>query len=176
MRSSRGSVAVTGLLCLVFVATWRAAQAAEDAKQGPAVERTRKTVRMLDDIYKSAVVLITEHYVNDTDDLPAGSAAIALFDAVKKKGWHEVRLLDATGKPIEDKNSPQDAFEKKAVEKLLAGETWYDEVIEKDGKPMLRAATPIPVVLQKCVMCHDHYADVKPGQPIGALSYTIPIE
>ena len=137
MRSSRGSVVVTGLVCLVFVASWQAAQAAEDAKQGPAVERTRKTVRMLDDVYKSAVVLITEHYVNDTDDLPAGSAAIALFDAVKKKGWHEVRLLDATGKPIEDKNSPQDAFEKKAVEKLLAGETWYDEVIEKDGQPML---------------------------------------
>ena len=26
------------------------------------------------------------------------AAAIALFDAIKKKGWHEVRLLDATGR------------------------------------------------------------------------------
>ncbi|MDA9857159.1 hypothetical protein N9D23_03505 [Rubripirellula sp.] len=53
-----------------------------------ATERTRDTVRMLDDVYKAAVVLITTHYVNDEDDLPAGTAAIALFDAVNKKGWH----------------------------------------------------------------------------------------
>ena len=70
-------------------------------KKDAALERTRKTVRMLDDIYKTTVVLITEHYVNDEDDLPAGTAAIALFDAIKKKGWHEVRLLDAKpGEPI----------------------------------------------------------------------------
>lgn len=71
----------------------------EKAPAEPAVERTRKTVRMLDDLYKTAVVLITTHYVNDTKDLSAGSAAVALFDAMKKKGWHEVRILDATGEP-----------------------------------------------------------------------------
>lgn len=141
-----------------------------------AVERTRKTVHMLDDVYKTAVVLITEHYVNDSDDLPAGSAAIALFDAIKKKGWHEVRLLDASGEPIEAKNSPQDDFEKTAVHKLKAGESWVEEVTTHDGKPMLRAATPIPVVLQKCTMCHPNYKNAKPNEPIGALSYTIPIE
>ncbi len=150
--------------------------AADDQPPDAAVERTRKTVRMLDDVYKSAVVLITEHYVNDEDDLPAGSAAIALFDAVKKKGWHEVRLLDATGEPLEDKNSPQDDFEKTAVKQLKAGKAWYDQVIEKDGKPYLRAATPIPVVMEKCTMCHDNYNDFKKGEPIGALSYTIAIE
>jgi hypothetical protein len=48
--------------------------------------------------------------------------------------------------------------------------------VEKDGKKYLRAATPIPVVLDKCVLCHAHYADAKPGTPIGALGYTIPIE
>ncbi|MFP6767962.1 MAG: hypothetical protein VB859_07325, partial [Planctomycetaceae bacterium] len=59
-----------------------------------AVNRTRKTVRMLDDIYKTAVVLITTHYVKDEDSLAAGSAAKALFAAIKKKGWHEVKILD----------------------------------------------------------------------------------
>lgn len=137
------------------------------------LERTRETVKMLDDIYKSAVVLITTHYVNEESDLAAGSAAIALFDAVKKKGWHEVRLLDATGDPIEANNSPQDAFEKAAVAKLKQGESWHEEVIEKDGKRYLRAATPVPVVLEKCTMCHDHYKQYKNGEPIGALSYTI---
>jgi hypothetical protein len=49
-------------------------------------------------------------------------------------------------------------------------------VIEKDGKRELRAATAIPVVLQKCVMCHPHYKDAKKGEPIGLLSYTLSIE
>jgi hypothetical protein len=69
-----------------------------------ALERTRKMVRMLDDVYKSAVVLITDKYVNDENDFPAGSAAIALFTAVKEKNWHEVKLLDVSGEPYNDEN------------------------------------------------------------------------
>ncbi len=143
-----------------------------------AVERTRKTVRMLDDVYKSAVVLITQHYVNDEDDLPAGSAAIALFDAVKKKGWHEVKLLDVSGEPYNDDNVAKDDFDKEATKRIKAGESWYEQVVkgDKKNKRSLRVATPIPVVLKKCVMCHPHYEDVKEGEAIGLLSYTIPIE
>jgi len=151
-------------------------QADDKAKDDPALKRTRKTVRMLDDVYKTAVVLITEHYVNDEDDLPAGTAAIALFDAIKKKGWHEVRLLDATGEPYDDKNVARDAFDREATKQLKAGSAFYDQVEKKDGKRYLRAATPIPVVSKKCVMCHSHYADAKKGEPIGLLSYTIAIE
>ncbi len=142
----------------------------------PAVERTRKTVRMLDDLYKTAVVLITTHYVNDTTDLSAGSAAVALFDAMKKKGWHEVRILDATGEPYNEANVPRDAFEREALRRLKSGLSWYDEVGQLNGQPVLRAATPIPVVLQKCAMCHPHYKDAKPGEAIGLLSYTIRVE
>ncbi len=145
-------------------------------KDDPALQRTRKTVRMLDDIYKTAVVLITKHYVNDESDLPAGSAAIALFAAIKDKGWHEVRLLDATGEPMEEANSPQDEFEKKAIAALKGGKGYYEQVVVKDGRRYLRAATPVPVVLKKCTMCHPHYEDYKKGEPIGALSYTLPIE
>ena len=163
-------------LLLSMTLTIRSTGADDGSKTDVPLERTRKTVRMLDDVYKSAVVLITQHYVNDEDDLPAGSAAIALFDAVKKKGWHEVRLLDASGDPLDDENSPRDAFEKAAVKQLKAGQPWYDNVVEKDGKRYLRAATPIPVVLKKCTMCHDNYNDFKENEPIGALSYTIPIE
>jgi len=150
--------------------------AAPDEVSEAAVERARREVRMLDDLYKSAVVLITENYVNEESDLAAGSAAIALFDAMKKKGWHEVRLLDVTGEPIDEDNLAQDDFERTAIEKLKAGKPYYDRIEMRDGKPQLRAATPIPVVLKKCTMCHDHYNDAKPGEPIGALAYTLPIE
>jgi len=141
-----------------------------------AVERTRKTVRMLDDIYKSAVVLITEHYVNDEDDLSAGSAAAALFAAVEAKGWHSARLVDATGQPYDEQNVADDDFEKEAIRRLQAGETYFDEVTERDGKPVLRAMTAVPVVLEKCVMCHAHYANAEEGQAIGGIAYIIPIE
>lgn len=165
--------ALIGLLCAMTVTY---GEADKPKKKDRALERTRKQVRMLDDIYKIAVVLITTHYVNDETDLPAGSAAIALFDAVKKKGWHEVRLLDASGEPIDDENTAKDAFEKASIAKLKAGESYYDEVVEKNGKRYLRAATPIPVVLEKCTMCHENYKSVKKGAPIGSLSYTLPIE
>ncbi len=131
---------------------------------------------MLDDVYKTAVVLITEHYVNDSDDLSAGSAAKALFAAVKEKGWHEVKLLDVSGEPYKEKNVAEDAFEKEAVKKMKAGEAWYDQITEKNGQRYLRAATPIPVVMKKCTMCHLNYNDAEKGAAIGLLSYTIPIE
>ena len=167
-------------LCAVFVGgvAWsmQVADGAGKKKKDPALERTRKTVKMLDDIYKTAVVLITTHYVNDEDDLPAGTAAIALFDAISKKGWHDVRLLDASGEPLKDKNVAKDDFEKAAVKQLKAGKPWYEEIVEKDKKRYLRAATPIPVVLKKCIMCHENYEDFKGSEPIGALSYKILIE
>jgi hypothetical protein len=157
---------------------WTAIHASEPTgeKGDPALERTRKQVRQLDDLYKTAVVLITEHYVTEDSDLPAGTAAKALFKAMKDKGWHEVRLVDATGKPIEEENAPADDFEREAIKQLKAGKTYYDQVVEgKDGR-QLRAATHVPVVMKKCIMCHDHYKQVKEGGAIGALCYKIRIE
>lgn len=145
------------------------------ARKDPAVERARREVKMLDDIYKTSIVLITTHYVHDDNDLPAGSAFKALFSAVEEKGWHKVRLLDATGEPYEEANLPKTAFEKKAIKQLLNGKAVYDEVIEKDGKRFLAAATAIPVVMDKCIMCHENYRNVPKGKAIGALGYQIPI-
>ena len=180
MRTPKRYFSLLGALIVTVTATtthFSGGAQAEEAKQSPAVERTRKTVRMLDDVYKTAVVLITEHYVNDEDDLPAGAAAIALFDAINKKGWHQVRLLDVTGQPYDDENVAKDAFEKQAVKKMKAGEAWFDKVEKgKEGKRTLRVATPIPVVMKKCVMCHPHYEDAKEGEAIGMLSYSMPIE
>ena len=151
---------------------------AQDAKttKDAALERTRKMVRMLDDIYKGGIVLITTHYVHEDSDLPAGKAFKMLFASAKEKGWHDVRLLDATGQPYNDENAPKDDFEKAAVKQLKDGKPYYEQVIRKDGKRYLRAVTPVPVVMKKCVMCHDNYEEVPAGKPIGALGYTVPIE
>ncbi len=141
-----------------------------------ALERTRKTVRMLDDIYKSAVVLITDKYVNDENDFAAGSAAIALFKAVKDKDWHEVKLLDVAGEPYNDENVAEDEFEKEAVRQMKAGQAYFDRVEKREDGRYLRAATAVPVVLEKCIMCHENYRQAKTGEAIGMLSYTLKIE
>lgn len=164
------------LLAAVGGTNLTAADAPAATPDAAALARTRKQVRMLDDLYKTAVVLITEHYVSEKADLAAGSAFQALFAAMKKKGWHEVRLLDATGQPYEEKNAPADDFERRAIAALKSGKPYFDEVVARDGKSYLRAATPIPVVMKKCTLCHEHYADAKPGEAIGALGYTILIE
>lgn len=156
---------------------WYVAQAADAPKvDEKALARTRKQVKMLDDLHKTAVVLITKHYVNENSDLPAGSAAIALFAAMKDKGWYESRLLDVSGEPYNKKNVPSDDFEKKAAAEIKAGKGYYDEVVSKDGKPYLRAATAVPVVMQKCTMCHENYKKFKGNEAIGAIGYLMPIE
>ena len=159
------------------------AQTAAADKQPPAkgpdkaaVERSRKMVKMLDNIYKQTVVLITDKYVHDEDDFAAGSAAVLLFANVSKSGSHQVRLIDATGTPYEPANVARDDFEKEGVKRLKAGADIYEQVVKIDGKDQLRALTPVPVVLKKCIMCHEHYREAKDGEPIGAISYIVPIE
>lgn len=154
--------------------------AAEGAKAGDAdkaaVERARKTVRMLDDVYKTAIVLITDKYVRDKKDYPAGRAAVAWFKAISQKGWHDVRIIDASGEPYSQANVAKDDFEKEGLRQLKAGKSFYDQVESTNGKSYLRAVTPVPVVMEKCIMCHANYKAAKKGEPIGALTYKVPLD
>ena len=142
--------------------------------EDPAIARTRQQALMLDDLYKTSVVLITQHYVQDPSPLSAASAAKALFEAMKQKGWHEARLVGFQKTLFNPENQPRDDFEKTAQTKLMAGKAYYQRTIkEADGKRYLYFATSVPVVMEKCVMFHADFKD-KTG-PIGALSYNIPV-
>lgn len=131
---------------------------------------------MLDNIFKQTIVMVTDKYVHDEDDFAAGSAAVLLFKNISESSENNVRLIDATGDPYESENVAKDDFEKEGIKKLKAGAKGHETIVSQDGKPFLRAMTPVPVVMDKCIMCHDHYADVKKGEPIGAISYTVPIK
>src|SRR5262245_13116070 len=102
----------------------------------PAIERTRKQTKMLDDLYKTAIVLITEHYVKG-EAPPAIIAGQLLWNEMKVKGHHEVRLLDATGEPMDEDNLPKDDFEKSAIKQIQSGKSSVDQVIENNGKRYL---------------------------------------
>jgi hypothetical protein len=138
-----------------------------------AVERARETVRMLDDLYKGAVVHITATYVRAQEITPAARVAQKIFKHMEEKGWHSARLIDATGTPSNKANVPQTDFEKKAVAQIKAGKPYVDEVAVRDGKPVLRAATVVPVVMKQCITCHP---GMKEGEVIGALVYEVPIK
>jgi hypothetical protein len=162
---------VLGLLALVC--GFGLVKAADVKKPDPAaVERARETVKMLDDLYKTAVVSITNNYYVEQASTPAAAVAKDVFEAMHKKGWHSARLIDATGKPKKKANVAETDFEKKAVAEMKAGKTYYEEVGEKDGKPVFRAATIVPAVLKQCVICHG----VKEGALLGTIVYEVPIK
>jgi hypothetical protein len=167
---------VAPVLVALLISMPTALEGADAKVDEAAVARARKAVQMLDNIYKQTIVLITDKYVNTEEDYPAGSAAVVLFRNVTESGSHEVRLIDATGMPYEEKNVAKDEFEKEGIKQLKQGKPYYEKIVEKNGKPYLRALTPVPVVHKRCVMCHSHYEDAKKGEPIGAISYVLPIE
>jgi Protein of unknown function (DUF3365) len=156
-------------------ALWWARPARTEDKPAPdraALERTRETVRMLDDLYKGAVVHITDTYVRAREKTPAARVAKKIFKHMEEKGWHRARLVDATGKPENPANAPMTEFEKRAVEKLKKGATWFEEVGRKGDRTVLRAATPVPVVMKACINCHP---GKKEGDLLGAIVYEIPV-
>jgi hypothetical protein len=138
-----------------------------------ALERTRTTVKMLDDLHKGYVVTITATYVDEQDRAPAAKVTKKVFKHMEEKGWGSGRLIDATGTPNNPGNRPKTDFERAAVEQLKKGKTYYEEVGSKDGKPVLRAATVVPVVMKQCSACH---LGKKEGDLLGALVYELPIK
>jgi len=163
-----------GLVALPLAGTGRATQPKEP--DPAALNRARKQVKMLDDIYKNVIVAITSKYVKSEADYPAGRVAIHLFKAINEKGWHEVHLLDVSGKPYNPKNVAQDAFEKEGVAAMKAGKPYHEKVEQQGGKAYLRAMTTVPVVLEKCTLCHPNYKEAPKGAAIGAISYKLEIE
>ena len=52
-----------------------------EKRRGGSGRQRRQEIKMLDDLYKNAIVLINEHYVNNPSDFPAATASKALFAA-----------------------------------------------------------------------------------------------
>ena len=169
------SVGLSALLAGVApgVLRGRVAQAALGPEADPAVERAREQVKMLDDLYKNAVVSITKRYVGEQDKQPAIMVAQDIFGAMKKGGWHSAKLVDATGEPLNEANAPQTDFEKEAARAMNAGEPYIDRVVGEGQGRRLLAATVVPVVMKRCADCHNHK---KVGEVLGFIRYDLPIK
>jgi hypothetical protein len=159
------SVLSLGLLAVAGLTSSRAgaAPAADDA----ALERTRTQVKMLDDLFKVAVVDITNRYSGP----PAAKVAKAIFEAAQKNKYFNAKLLDVTGNPMNESNVAEDGFEKRAAKAIADGKPYFEEVVGEGDSRRLRAATVVPAVLPKCASCHG----VKTGELLGFLSYDVPV-
>ncbi len=65
-----GLAILASLIAVTSFVAIRPGQAADPIKPSTALERARREVRMLDDIYKTSIVLITTHYVDGKESLP----------------------------------------------------------------------------------------------------------
>jgi len=170
MRKRKSLLAWLVPVCMPLALFSEASMADEDSE----VTRTRQHVEMLDTLYKTAIVLITDKYVTDPSKFSGASAAKALFDTMSNNGYHEVRLVGLTDVLIyPEMNRPKDEFEEQAKEKLLGGESTHEEVVTIEGKRYLRKATAVPVVLERCVMCHANFKGNDGA--IGTLVYKVPL-
>ncbi len=152
------------LALTIGLPTWAVGSAPEP---DPAMAQARAQVKMLDDLFKVAVVDITNRY----DGPPAIKVAKAIFAAAKDKKYFNAKLLDATGSPQNEANVPQDDFEKRAAKAMTEGKTYLEEVVGRGSARRLRVATVVPAVVQKCAKCHG----VKQGDLLGFLSYDFPV-
>src|SRR5207237_632826 len=139
-----------------------------ESPDAAAVARARDTVKLLDDVHKGYVVTITSTYVRAQEVTPAATVTKKVFQHMEKSGHGTGRLIDVSGKPFREENVAKTEFEKKAAVAIKGGKPYFDEVGQKDGKPVLRAATVVPAVMKACTTCH---AGTKEGDIMGALIY-----
>ena len=159
--------------CLVAAAAMAAAPgpahpANEKEEADPGVARAHQAVKMLDELYKTAVVSITEKYQKGQ---PAIMVAKDIFKAMEDGRYHSARLVDATGSPLGEGNVPKTDFEKRAAAAMQAGQIYIEEVAGKGQDRRLLAATVVPAVHRRCAECHG----VKQGELLGFIRYEVPI-
>jgi len=144
-----------------------------DKEKERTVSSARRETKMLDTLYKTAIVSVTQTYVQDDSSVAAITTFAPVLKAMKENKWHEVRLVDGLNDPINPENSPKDEFEKSAMREILAGKSLVESVAEVDGKRVLRTMTVLPMALDKCVLCHANYQGKK---IVGGVAYQVPLQ
>jgi hypothetical protein len=167
-------MAISRLLLLLAVpALALPALAGEPAsKEAPlrvSLAEGRRLVRMMDDIYKHAVLATHKMYVQDAGTPSAITWAKQVLPQVEAKGWPRAHIFSGTGRPLHPDNEPKDDFERAAVRAFQGGKSAV-EAVEGDT---LRYASEIRVTDRSCLMCHvrNHEGDL-----LGGVSYRVALQ
>lgn len=157
----------------VALSVFRAVTAAPQSKANPPVERVplaeaRRQVRMMDQIYQTAVGATHKMYVQDPGTPAAVIWAKQVINQMKGKGWPDARLFATHDRPLNPENAPADGFERAATAAFKQGKTSFEQVTPGE----LRYATDIRILDEKCIMCHVRN---KQGDLVGGVSYRVPL-
>lgn len=163
---------LAALCAAVAFSVLRAVTAAPKSTSG-SIERVtlpegRRQVRMMDDVYKTAVVATHQMYVQDPGTPAAVIWAKQVINKLKGKGWPDARIFATHDRPLNPENAPADSFERNAAAAFKKGKVSYEEVASGE----LRYATDLRLLDKKCVMCHVRG---KPGDLVGGVSYRVPL-
>jgi Protein of unknown function (DUF3365) len=167
---------VTLVVGVLYALVWSALNAAapnSSAASEDAIAAARRETKMLDDLYKTAIVTVTDIYVKDESSVAAATAFRPVFKTMKDAKHHEVRLVDGLGEPVGADNVPRDEFEKAAMKEMLAGKASFEKVEVINGTSHLRTMTTLPMVMEKCILCHENYRGKK---IVGGVAYVVPIQ
>jgi hypothetical protein len=132
------------------------------------LDEGRRMVRMMDDIYKAAVITTHRMYVQDPGTPAAVIWAKQVVREVHRKGWPEARILAAVERPLNPENYPADPFERQAIQAFRSGKPSFEKV--EPGS--LRYATEIRIDDRTCLTCHVHNRE---GDLLGGVSYRVPL-
>jgi hypothetical protein len=165
-----------GVAILGSIAAWQVAKGdppkLEKGKEH-AIANARRETKMLDTLYKTAIVSVTQNYVQDESSIAAITTFVPVIEAMKQNQWHKVRLVDGLNDAINPDNSPQDEFEKSAMRQILAGKNQVDLVAAVDGKQVLRTMTTLPMASDKCVLCHANFLG---KTVVGGIAFEVPLQ
>ena len=167
----RGTLALTlaGLAILVAgLGLVRPARAQKSPAKHPrsprSLDEARRTVRMMNDIYISGVLITHKMYASEAGSAAAVTWGKEVIRDINGKGWPIARIFGVGDRMLNPGNQPIDAFEREAGAALTRGKAEF----ERAGPAEYRLAVPIRVTEQSCLNCH---ARNKMGDLLGGVSY-----
>jgi len=142
----------------------KAAAASNPSPVRLSLAEARRTVRLMDDIYRIGVLTTHTMYVRE----PGVPAAITwgkqVLGQVNAEGWPQARIFAASDRPLNPENNPKDAFEREAIQAFKQGKTR----VEQQEPGVLRYASEIRIGDKSCLTCHVRN---KEGDLLGGVSY-----
>lgn len=110
-------------------------------------------------------IVVAKEHIGNPDAIPFPATAMReLGEEANKSGLFNTRLISQN--PLNQANSPKDAFENEAMKAIQAGADSFSRKEDMNGVATYRRATPDKAVNTACIGCHT---DKQVGDTLGLL-------
>ena len=170
MHAKAGLAAVTSLfIAFVVPVTSGVNPDAQLSMAAGDVVQAVETTSVLTDAVVAAVVSVSDACPpgSTPEEILAGSRTISLLVPESQSA---IRLIDASGDPLDASNVPLDRFEARGMPKLLAGDPIVQEVYGR----RLRTLVPLTSDMHgNCATCHTGFSAMPSGTVVGAAGFDV---